>query len=254
MGYIRQYHAPEEPKMLKRKISWKNYLFHELSDIIPVPSQEDYDNLKSSIQNLGFKAEMGSIWLLDGKILQGRQRYKACLELNIEPKFKEFSEEYPDKVKDNKFITKWICAQDLSRRQLSDEDKYTLMRRLQDKGWTQEDIAEELKISRATVNRYFKVLKDSPELAAKIETGETGVYTAANMCPGSENVTIVTPSFGADIPVRKIAIESEIAQNIKETDKKRIIFKKLVDIRIEASEIKEFEKVFKEIDALATTL
>jgi ParB-like chromosome segregation protein Spo0J len=206
MTYIRQWQEPQEPKMLKRKINWKNYEFHELSNIIPVPLPEDYENLKSSIQNLGFKSEFGVIWLLDGKIIQGRQRYKACLELNIEPKFKEFSEEYPDKVKDNKFITKWIWALDTARRHLSEADKYTIMRRLQDRGWTQKEIAEELKASLVSVKRYFKVLKDAPELASKVESGELKVTTAF------KETELKNRLGQADIPERKIAIESSNCQ------------------------------------------
>jgi ParB-like chromosome segregation protein Spo0J len=47
----------------------------------------EFSSLKESISKGGLKEQ---IWLYEGKILDGRNRYLACLEVGIEPEFREF--------------------------------------------------------------------------------------------------------------------------------------------------------------------
>ena len=52
-------------------------------------SLEDYQNLKSSISH-GFDEKLGKIIIFNGCILDGWNRYKACLETNVQPVFEYF--------------------------------------------------------------------------------------------------------------------------------------------------------------------
>jgi hypothetical protein len=61
---------------------------HPLSDIFPEMPDADYQELKSDIQKNGL---LLPIIIHEGKILDGRHRYKACLELKIEPKYEIFA-------------------------------------------------------------------------------------------------------------------------------------------------------------------
>ena len=67
-----------------------HYELHELALIFPPFNQEEYDKLKADIQENGIHIP---IVLFDHKILDGRHRYQACLELGIEPKFEQFEGE-----------------------------------------------------------------------------------------------------------------------------------------------------------------
>lgn len=60
---------------------------HEIATLFPSMSQVDLDHLRESIQAQG---QLEEILLFEGKILDGRHRYQACLELGIEPRFREF--------------------------------------------------------------------------------------------------------------------------------------------------------------------
>jgi len=67
----------------------QNYKEHELSKIIPSMTDEEYNNLKKDIKENGFNARFPIIIFKD-QILDGRHRYKACKELNVEPKFEAY--------------------------------------------------------------------------------------------------------------------------------------------------------------------
>jgi len=69
-----------------------NYEPHPASSIFWMMSDAEYDRLKASIQTHGMRMP---IVLCDGKILDGRNRHKACLELDIEPTFTEYTGDDP---------------------------------------------------------------------------------------------------------------------------------------------------------------
>lgn len=63
---------------------------HELANDYPMMMSYDYESLLNSIERFGYDKAM-PIVIFDGQILDGRNRYKACLELGVEPSFKEFN-------------------------------------------------------------------------------------------------------------------------------------------------------------------
>jgi len=62
---------------------------HPLSEYFPMLPTDEYKQLKESISDHGLRE---SIMLLDGMILDGRNRHKACLEVGVEPRFEEYKE------------------------------------------------------------------------------------------------------------------------------------------------------------------
>lgn len=63
---------------------------HPLANAYPDLSEKEYQKLKEDIQAVGHLQK--PIVLVDGKIFDGRHRYKACLELGVEPVFEEIKE------------------------------------------------------------------------------------------------------------------------------------------------------------------
>ena len=60
--------------------------FHEVADIFPMLQGEEFDALKNDIVANGLRE---AIWLHpDGRIIDGRNRYRACAELGIEPEYR----------------------------------------------------------------------------------------------------------------------------------------------------------------------
>lgn len=65
----------------------KEYEFHELSSIFPLMEGEEFIELCDDIEMNGL---LEGIVLFEGKILDGRNRYKACKKLGETLKFREF--------------------------------------------------------------------------------------------------------------------------------------------------------------------
>lgn len=59
--------------------------FHELAAIFPMMGEEEYQALVRDIERNGL---LEPIWLYEDKIIDGRNRYQACLELQITPQFR----------------------------------------------------------------------------------------------------------------------------------------------------------------------
>jgi hypothetical protein len=65
---------------------------HPLLANFPLYTIEQYAALKASIATDG---QLVPIVLYKGRILDGRHRYRACLDLGIEPKFEEYTGDAP---------------------------------------------------------------------------------------------------------------------------------------------------------------
>jgi N6-adenosine-specific RNA methylase IME4 len=66
------------------------YKFHEIANIVPLPTPEEKQTLKESLQKNGFNPVF-PIWLYENKILDGRNRYELSIELGIDPVFCEYT-------------------------------------------------------------------------------------------------------------------------------------------------------------------
>ena len=54
--------------------------FHEIANIFPMMTGDDYNALKDDIEANGL---IESVVIYEGKILDGRNRYRACKELDF---------------------------------------------------------------------------------------------------------------------------------------------------------------------------
>jgi len=59
-----------------------NLKFHDAANIFPMMSDEEADGLLEDIRTQG---QRYAIELFEGKIIDGRNRYLACLKLEVEP-------------------------------------------------------------------------------------------------------------------------------------------------------------------------
>lgn len=61
--------------------------FHEAAAIFPLMEGEAFEQLKADIKAHGLRVP---VWTYQGKVIDGRNRYRACKELGIEPAAREW--------------------------------------------------------------------------------------------------------------------------------------------------------------------
>jgi len=68
------------------------YRPHPLADIFPLITGDEFVALKQDIKDNGL---LEPIWILDGMILDGRNRFRACQEVGVSPVFREYEGDEP---------------------------------------------------------------------------------------------------------------------------------------------------------------
>ena len=63
------------------------YQPHEIANIWPTMSDDDYHRLKASVAEEGL---LEPIWLYEDQVLDGRHRQRACVDLNIVPDYRTY--------------------------------------------------------------------------------------------------------------------------------------------------------------------
>lgn len=84
---------------------------HKFANIFPMIDGEQLEQLKKDIKEHGL---MQPIVLFEGKILDGRNRYKACKDIGIEPKFEEYKGTKP---------LEFVISGNLKRRHLTADQR-----------------------------------------------------------------------------------------------------------------------------------
>jgi ParB-like nuclease domain len=90
--------------------------FHPLADIFPLMEGAEFDALVADIKANGLREP---IVLYEGKILDGRNRFRACLEAGIDPMVEE---NYGDDIGDP---AAYVVSANIRRRHLRPEQKRT---------------------------------------------------------------------------------------------------------------------------------
>ena len=63
------------------------YENHPFADLFPMMGAAEHKELADDIESNGL---YDKIWLYEGKVLDGRNRLKACAERDVDPKFEEY--------------------------------------------------------------------------------------------------------------------------------------------------------------------
>ena len=92
---------------------------HEVSAIFPMLEGEAFEALKQDIKVNG---QHDPIWTYQGKIIDGRNRERACRELGIEPRIQEW-DGHGD-------LVAFVISQNLHRRHLSEPQRAIVAARL----------------------------------------------------------------------------------------------------------------------------
>lgn len=175
----------------------KSYSDHPISAMFPLLTQPELKKLSDDIKEHGLKFP---IILYEGKILDGRNRYRACKMAEVEPIFKE------QKIADP---VDFVVSTNLHRRHLSESQRAVIAAKLtQIKGKHHANLrgaSTAMNVSQRSVSTAKGLLKDSPEKAEEVAAGKKSLHKAAKEAKKEKN-TAPKDKTGYPIPE---AIQSE---------------------------------------------
>jgi N6-adenosine-specific RNA methylase IME4 len=159
--------------------------FHPVADIFPMMSDREFDDLVTDIAEHGLREP---VWLHgDGRIVDGRNRYRACIKAGVSPSFRTYQG-------DDSRLVSFVVSLNLHRRHLSESQRAMVAARIarlplganqhggSENFPTQAEAAVMLSVSDRSIRSARKVHDSGvPELAQQVEAGKVAVSTAATI-------------------------------------------------------------------------
>lgn len=200
--------------------------FHEYANLFPMMQQPDLMRLSEDIKERG---QSDRIVTLDGKILDGRNRYQACLINGITPEFQQYAGNDP---------LGFVISHNLHRRHLDESQRGMVAAKLANLnvgnpnlntsndviGVSQTQVADMLNVSVPTVQRAKKVIKDGiPELQDMVDSGEVSAAAASEIAklPRNEQVKAVSGGVAGVKDAAKKSKLSRASSKQQETDSEK---------------------------------
>src|SRR5436190_18430105 len=155
--------------------------FHPLASLFPLLEGQDFAEIVADIKAHGLHEP---IVLFEDKILDGRNRYRACLAADTEPTFALYQGDDP---------VSYVISLNLKRRHLSESQRAMVAAKLATlkRGDNQHSpigetsqarAAELLNVGKRSVERAADVREHgAPELIRAVETDEVSVSAAADI-------------------------------------------------------------------------
>jgi len=164
--------------------------FHEVANIFPLMEGVEFESLVSDIKVNGL---IEPIWVYEGKIIDGRNRYKACQKLDIAPEYKDYEG-------DN--ALSFVISLNLKRRHLNESQRAVVASRLANMKHggdrksdqvanlpldiSQHEAAEMLNVSERMIRTVKTIERDAPELMPEIESGKITAHQAERKVKSNE--------------------------------------------------------------------
>lgn len=151
--------------------------YHEVANIFPLLQGAEFEQLKADIQENGLLEDITIH--PDGSILDGRNRYRACIETGTPPRFKTWNGKGS--------LVAFVVSMNLHRRHLNETQRGLVAARLANmkqgertdvepcanlRKVSQAEAAEMLNVSRRTVQAVKAVERKAPDLIPAMEAGE----------------------------------------------------------------------------------
>lgn len=157
--------------------------FHPYAELFPMIEGADFEALKEDIRANG---QREPIWVFNGEVLDGRNRYRACESLGVPVRSQEYDGDDP---------LGFVISLNLRRRHLDESQRAMVATKLESlkHGGSRQDekllhevtrsqAAALLNVSPRTVAAAAKVKGDgAPELVAAVERGDISVSKAASI-------------------------------------------------------------------------
>lgn len=171
--------------------------FHEVASIFPLLMGDELQSLKDDIAQNGL---IESIWTYQGKIIDGRNRYVACLAIDVEPQYREWG--------GSGSLVSFVVSMNLKRRHLSSSQQGFITLDVEERliaelqlakdnaelfpqfvGGTREEAARIVGVNPHYVTDAKKIQHEAPDLADKVRAGEMTIPKAIQQIRRQEVIT-----------------------------------------------------------------
>jgi hypothetical protein len=164
-----------------KAVPTKQFKFHDVADLFPMLAA---DELKALATDIFENGQREPITLFEGKILDGRNRYVACVDAGVEPLFTEYEGRHP---------IDYVVSLNLRRRHLDESQRAMVAAKLTNLRVGQRadriagsidlpTAAKMLNVSESSIKRAKTVQRESrPEIIKAVESGDLSVSAAAQL-------------------------------------------------------------------------
>lgn len=223
----------------------KDYEFHPVAELFPLMDGKAFSDLVADIKTNGLKIP---IWIHEGKIIDGRNRYRACKEAGVKPEFQEWNGER---------LIAFVCSLNLHRRHLDESQRGMIAAKISnipqgvraDRAFksvnldvretvcvepvTVKDAAKLMNVGRETVQMARVIRRDGhASLVSAVEEGKISVATAKKVAklPQSDQERIASQARKSPVRRRNLSLpptadevnpmsgRTEIRLNLNTTD------------------------------------
>lgn len=158
--------------------------YHELAELFPVMEKNELEELAADIRVNG---QFYPIWIYEGKILDGRNRFAACLMADIKPVFDEYRGNDP---------LGFVVAHNIKRRNLTTAQRSAIAVRIEEieatkakarqvrkpesvkpnsaeqKGQARDKAAVAMRVGKQGVSDMKRLKKEAPDIFNRVLSGE----------------------------------------------------------------------------------
>lgn len=186
-----------------------SYEFHPIANIFPLIEGQAFQDLMADVLKHGVREP---VWVYEGKILDGRNRYRAAKTMRVACPMQEYTGNDP---------TAFVVSLNLHRRHLNESQRgmvaaklanlengqKTSSANLQSTPVSQSDAADMLNVSTRTVAAAAKVQAEAPQEVSKaVEAGSVSINLATQF--------VALPDEDKQDAVQAIAAQPEAAKEV----------------------------------------
>lgn len=206
--------------------------FHELANLYPLMQEHEFNELCESIRQSGLR---NPITLLDNKILDGRNRFNACLAVKINPIYKQYEGDTSPRE-----LFRYVQDENEQRRHLTDSQRAAISVCADELVIRLENEAKERQVLHG--NQYVSIDKTNSAVVAKLPQVSNALKTreilaetfgiSARYVQEAKKIKRERPDLIEKIKNGDISIQ-EAKREIKQDEKEKSLLKldKLVDTK-----------------------
>lgn len=160
----------------------KDFPIHPAAAAFPLMSGDEFESFKQDIKQNG---QLVPIEILDGQVIDGRNRLLACEQLGVKPATTKI------KLPGNKSAVSYVVSKNIHRRHLTTSQRAMIAAKLasltggrpsktsSNDGVSRDEASSLLNVSTASIDRAKQVIEScSPEIQSLVEAGEVSVSAA----------------------------------------------------------------------------